>query len=164
MKRKRENYVYYEALCEALNTRLQTTGTKLPSPNGLVERHNLVLSESLNKVLEVNRYFLDIALASWLNAKKSLHNVQLVTGQKILLPYDFNDIFPAMSNMNHNEVLRQHVSAIHKAREAFITNENSQKIRRASRQNIWTSNDNILWKAIQYTTNVHVAVVGETLL
>ena len=152
MKRKRENYVYYGLLrlCEALNTRLQTAGTKSPSPNGLVEKRNLVLSEILNKVLEVNRCFLDIALASWLNAKKSLHNVQLVTGQKILLSCDFHDKFPAMSSMNLNEVFRQHFSTILKARESFITNENSRKIRRASRHNIRTSNNNYYYYNYYY--------------
>ena len=35
-----------------------------------------------------------------------------------------------------------HLNIIYKAREAFITNENSKKIRRALRHNILTSNDN----------------------
>ena len=39
-------------LCEAFNIKVKTTGAEAPWSNGLVERHNLVLSEMLNKVLE----------------------------------------------------------------------------------------------------------------
>ena len=41
----------------------------------LVERHNLVLPEMLNKFLEDSDCSLDIALSSCLNAKNLLQNV-----------------------------------------------------------------------------------------
>ena len=50
-------------LCEALNIRLKTSGAESPLSNGLIERHNLVPSEMLNKVLEDNGCSLIIALA-----------------------------------------------------------------------------------------------------
>ena len=48
-------------LCEALNIKVHTTGAESPCSNGIIERHNLVLSEMLNKVLEENHCSLDIA-------------------------------------------------------------------------------------------------------
>ena len=38
-------------LFEILNIKVHTTGAKSPWPNGIVERHNLVLSEMSKKVL-----------------------------------------------------------------------------------------------------------------
>ena len=39
-------------LFETLNIKVHTTGAKSPWPNGIVERHNLVLLEMSKKVLE----------------------------------------------------------------------------------------------------------------
>ena len=47
-------------LCEAFNIKVKTTGAEAPWSNGLVERHNLVLSEMLNKVLENTKCPFDI--------------------------------------------------------------------------------------------------------
>ena len=43
----------------------------------------------------------------------------------------------------HSKIISDHLNIIHKAREAFIMNKNSEKIQRTLRQNIRTSNDNI---------------------
>ena len=58
-------------LCEAVNIKvwaesqhelnLATTWAESPWLNGIVERHKLVLSEMLNKLLEENHCTLDIA-------------------------------------------------------------------------------------------------------
>ena len=50
-------------LCEALNIKVHRTGAESPWSKGIIEWHNLVLSEMLNKVLEENHSSLDIALA-----------------------------------------------------------------------------------------------------
>ena len=52
-------------------------------------------------------------------------------------------MFPAMPSINHTKILQQHLNIIRKAREVFIMNENSEKIRRELRHNVRTSNDNI---------------------
>ena len=62
-------------LSEASNIKVKTTGAEPPWSNSLVERHNLVLSEMLNKVLEDTKCPFDIALQWCVNAKNSLHNV-----------------------------------------------------------------------------------------
>ena len=57
-------------LCESLNITVKTTGAEAPWSNGLVERHNLVITDMLDKVMEENRCSLEVALA-----KNSLQNV-----------------------------------------------------------------------------------------
>ena len=137
------------SLGEALNIKIQTTGAESPWSNGIVERHNLVLSEMLNKVLEEQHCNFEVALAWCLNAKNSLQNVhgfspfQLAIGQNPSLPCAFSDKLPALSKVDHSNIIRQHLNTLHKAREAFVMNENSEKIRRALRHNVRTSNDNI---------------------
>ena len=63
-------------LCEAFNIKVKTTGAEAPWSNGMVEHHNLVLPEMLNKILEDTKCPFDIALQWYVNAKNSLHNVQ----------------------------------------------------------------------------------------
>ena len=46
-------------LCEVLNIKVLTAGAESPWSNGIVEQHNLVLSEVLNKVLQENHCSLD---------------------------------------------------------------------------------------------------------
>ena len=57
-------------LCEVLNIKVPITRAKSPWSNRIVQQHNLVLSEMLNKVLEKNRCSLDTALVWYLNAAK----------------------------------------------------------------------------------------------
>ena len=45
--------------------------------------------------------------------------------------------------MQTNEIIRQHPNNIHKATEAFTMTENSEKICKAFRHNVQTSNNNI---------------------
>ena len=48
---------------------------------------------------------------------------------------------PAFTPSNTNKILTDNLIALHKAREAFISSENSEKIRRALSNNIRTSGD-----------------------
>ena len=64
-------------------------------------------------------------------------------GQNSTLPCAFSDKLPAMSSANQNKILRQHLNIIHKARETFIKNENSEKVSWALRHNVHMSNANI---------------------
>ena len=89
-------------VCEGLNIKVHTTGDESPWLNRIVEQHNLVLSEMLNKALEENHFSLDIALAWCLNAKNTLQNVhgfspfQLAIGENLSLPCTFTDKLPAL--------------------------------------------------------------------
>ena len=66
---------------------------------------------------------------------------QLVFGQNPKLPSIFNNKPPAFTPSNTNKILTDNLIALHKAREAFISSENSEKIRRALSNNIRTSGD-----------------------
>ena len=104
-------------LCEAC--KVKTTGAEAPWSNGLVEYHNLVLSETLNKVLEDTKCPFDIALQWCVNAKNSLHNVhgfspyQLALGQNPRLPALLSDKPPALESNSSSEIIRQNLNALH---------------------------------------------------
>ena len=82
-------------MCESMNITDKVTGAESPWPNGFVERHNLIINEMLDKVLEDGSCDFKVALA-WcvnsVNAEKSLQNVhgfspcQLALGQNPRLP------------------------------------------------------------------------------
>ena len=62
-------------MCEAMNIIVKKTAAEAPFSNGLTERHNLILSEMLDRTLEDNKIDLELALAWCINAKNSLANV-----------------------------------------------------------------------------------------
>ena len=101
----------------------------------------------LDKVLEDQQLDLDIALAWCINAKNSLANVhgfspfQLVFRQNPNLPSTFSDKPPAYTPADTSNILVNNLSALHKARQAFIASENAEKIRRALSNNVRTSGD-----------------------
>ena len=63
-------------MCKSLNINFKTTSAEIPWSNGLIERHNLILSEMLDKVLEESKCSLEVALAWCTNAKNSLQNAK----------------------------------------------------------------------------------------
>ena len=91
-------------LCEVYNITLKTTGAEAPWSNGLIERHNQVLGNMLDRVLNDVKCSFEVALMWCVNAKNSLQNVhgfspyQLVFGHNPAYPNIFNDEPPAMSD------------------------------------------------------------------
>ena len=136
-------------LSEAVNIKVHTTGAESPWSNGIIERHNSVLSEMLNKVPEENHCSLDIALNWFLNAINTLQNVhgfspfQLEISQNPSLSCTFTDKSPALSMIQLSKIISDNLNIIYKPQEAFMMNKNSEKIQRALRHNICTSNNNI---------------------
>ena len=102
----------------------------------------------LNKVPEENHCSLDIALNWFQNAINTLQNVhgfspfQLEISQNPSLSCTFTDKPPALSMIQHSKIISDNLNIIHKPQEAFMMN-NSEKIQRALRHNICTSNKNI---------------------
>ena len=135
-------------MCEALNIKVRVTAGESPWSNGLVERHNLIISEMLDKILEDNTINIHIALAWAINAKNSLQNChgfspyQLSIGSNPKLPCAFSDLPPALTHDATSKIIKQNLEALHRAREAFICAENSERIRRARRANIRSANVN----------------------
>ena len=132
-------------MCEAMNITVKVTAAETQQ-NGLVER-NMIIANMLDMILEDQQLDLVIALSWWLNAKNSLANghgfspFQLVFGQNPKLPSIFNDKPPAFTPSDTNQVLNDNLIALHEAKEAFISSENSEKIRSALSTNIRTSGD-----------------------
>ena len=133
-------------MCEAMNITVKVTAAETQQ-NGLVERNNMIIANMLDMILEDQQLDLVIALSWWLNAKNSLANghgfspFQLVFGQNPKLPSIFNDKPPAFTPSDTNQVLNDNLIALHEAKEAFISSENSEKIRSALSTNIRTSGD-----------------------
>ena len=143
-------------MCESLNIKIKTTGAEAPWSNGLVERHNLIISEMLDKVLEDTKCNSDIALAWCVNAKNSLQNCnsnmskklvkfspyQLPIGTNPRLPSAIQDKLPAITaQYPTTEILRQNRDALHAAWEAFIQCKRSEKLRRALSKNTRSYSD-----------------------
>ena len=114
---------------------VKVTAAESPFSNGLVERHNFIIADMMDKVLEESQHLdMDLTLAWCLNAKNSLANVhgfspfQLVFGQNPKLPSTFTNKTPALLQYDNSKILIDNVTALHKARQAFISSESSEKI------------------------------------
>lgn len=132
-------------LCQQMNITVKTTAAESPWSNGMVERHNLILEEMLNKVLDGGVCDFDTALAWCFNAKNSLLNVngyspyQIARGKNPRLPSVSWDQPPSFGRST-SEIVRQNMDAIHAAKRAFIEADSSDKIKRALSHNTRTSN------------------------
>ena len=133
--------------CEKFNINIKTTPAESPWSNGMVERHNAVIANMLDKVLADTDCNFDVALAWCINAKNSMINIhgftpyQLAFGKNPTLPSTLDNLPPANSPVNHSEILRENLNALHSAREAFTKLENSDRVKRALSHNVRTSND-----------------------
>jgi len=134
-------------LAEQFGITVKVTAAESPWSNGIVERHNLIISDMLDRILFETNCNIDLALAWATNAKNSLQNIsgfspyQLALGQNPKLPSTCNDDLPAVTNKPASEIIRENLEILHEARKAFIEAENSEKVRRALSSNIRTSGD-----------------------
>ena len=130
-----------------MNIRFMLTVAESPFSNGLVERHNLIFSEMLDKTLEDHNTGFKLALAWCMNAKNSLANVhgfspfQIAFSQNPKLPSIFHDKPPALLPINTSKILPDNLLLLHKTRQAYIASESSEKICRALNHNVRTSGD-----------------------
>ena len=133
-------------LCESFNIVVLTTAAESPWSNGLCERHNAVLADMLDKVTEEKDCDLETAVCWAIHAKNSLSNVhgfspyQIAIGFTPKMPSVLNDSPPALEDSTNNIVVAN-LKAIEASRQAFIEAESKEKIKRALRHNIRTSND-----------------------
>ena len=74
-------------MCEQMNISGKNTAGRSPWSNGMVEHHNLVISEMLDRFLAESKCDFDLALAWCLSAKNSLHNVNGFTPFQIVIPH-----------------------------------------------------------------------------
>ena len=134
------------SMCEKMNITVLTTAAESPWSNGLVERHNAVLENMLNKVLDETKCDYDTGLAWCFHAKNSLLNVdgfspfQISMGYNPTMPVALSDRPTAYGECS-SEIVRTNLNAQQAARKAFIELENSDKIRKAIAHNTRNFND-----------------------
>ena len=104
-------------LAESMNIRIITTAAYSPWSNGLVERHNATLAETLHKV-QADCPDIETALCWALQAKNSLDNVhgfspaQLVFGQNPTVPTTLNSDPPALESQYDSELVKKNITKL----------------------------------------------------
>ena len=148
----------FRDLCENFNITVKTTPAYSPWSNGLCEKHNHMLAETVLKVKEDNKCDWETALAWSVCAKNSLISskdfspYQLVLGRNVNLPTVLSDKLPALEGQTERLTVAEHLSSLHLARKAFIMAESSEKIQRAlhkqTRQTgaVYTTGDEVYYK------------------
>lgn len=130
-------------IASILNVKLCTTAGESPFQNGLCERNHAVVDMMLNKLEAENPNTENQTLLSWANmAKNSLQmwngfsSHQLIFGQNPNLPGILKDALPSLEGTTSSEKFAKHLNALHKARNAFMETEASERIRRALRAKV----------------------------
>ena len=137
----------YRDTCENQNAVIGSTAAESPWLNGLCERHNTFLGESIDKIIEDTNCSLSTVVSLAVSVKNALQNNygyspnQLVFGQYPNFPNVLTDSLPASEGVTCSQTIASNLNAMHKAREAFILAESSEKIWRALRHNVRSSND-----------------------
>ena len=122
---------------ESFNIKISTTAAESPWSNGLVERHNGILADGVNKVIQDSNCSLEMAVHWAVCAKNSLLNVhgfspnQLVFGRNPNYPNVQTDNPPAGVHSDSSEYLASNLQTMHAARKAFIEQESCERLRRA---------------------------------
>ena len=131
-----------------MNISVKTSPAESPWCNGTVERHNGILGQMIEAVLEDTRCNIDIAIAWSVNAKNSLNNVygfspyQLVMGRNPTIPSILSyENLPALNNTTSSKIVAEHLSAMEVARKKFIELENSDRMRRILRERVYESSN-----------------------
>ena len=129
----------FREMNERFGIETSTTPAEAPDANGVVERANKVLYESMMKTREDVGCDTETALAWAVSAKNCLQNVygfspnQLVLSQNITMPNVIDGKLPTSCDL-----VRENSNAMHSAREQFIKAESSEKIKRALLKNVQT--------------------------
>ena len=125
---------------------VKTTAAFSPWSNGVVERHNAVLTDMLEKLLADESVSLskDIVLQHAVFAKNSLANndgfspFQVAFGFGPHVPSVLTNKLPALECETTCEVVAQNLNALHKSRKLFIEADCSNRIRRALKAKVVT--------------------------
>ena len=141
------NSQVFRDMAENLNMSVKTTAAYAPWSNGVVERHNATLTETLLKVKEQSNVSWETAISWAVNAKNCLLSVhgyspyQIVYGRNPNLPSVLTNKPPALEGTTVCQAMGKHLTALYKARKSFIASESSEKVRRALRKQVRPSGD-----------------------
>ena len=103
----------------------------------------------VKKILEDTDCTLEMALAWAVSAKNSLENYhgfspnQLVFGRNPNFPSCIDSKPPALESPSASDIVRCTLSALHKARQAFIQKESCEKLRRSLLHNIRSTGEKV---------------------
>ena len=133
----------FTEMCSVMNIEFRTSPSESPWCNGTVERHNGLLANMIDGVLEDVQCNLDTAISWAVNAKNSLCNVfgfsphQLVFGRNPEVPgiLQYNTL-PALNDETNCQLLSEHLNAMNAARTSFIKLENCDRLRRVMREKV----------------------------
>ena len=135
---------------EKFNITLRTTAAESAWSNGLVERHNGLLANMINKVMaDVHDCPLEIAVHWACAAKNSLSNVYgfspniIVFGRNPNYPSIIANKPPGNNMECIREYIAQNLNAMYSARQALIQQESNEKLRRALNRKSRTYSDTI---------------------
>ena len=123
------------------NVKIITTAAESPWSNGICERHNQTLTESMQKVRDDQKCDVKIALACALIAKNSLLNItgfshQIVFGRNPKIPSLFDATASSLEGTTSSSSVADFLNSLQSAREAYTMAENSERIRRALRAKV----------------------------
>ncbi|KAK3874911.1 hypothetical protein Pcinc_020228 [Petrolisthes cinctipes] len=119
-----------------------------PWSNGACERQNAVIGDIVRKIMADCQCDLDVALAWAISARNALANYsgfssnQLVFGLNPALPNVYVNDPPALEPTTSSEIVRDNLNALHLARQEFIKVESGERLARALRHNIRSSDLN----------------------
>ena len=134
----------FREMNEKMGIETSTTPAESPFSNGVVERNNAMLYETMMKTMEDQNCDMETALAWATCAKNSLQSTfgfspnQLVLGRNVNLPSVESNDLPAQEPTTHSDLVRTNLNALHKSRENYIKAESSDRIKRALKHNIRT--------------------------
>lgn len=135
-------------LGEAFNIKIMTTAAESPWSNGVCERLNAVIGDIVRKIMADSKCELEVALAWAVSARNVLTNFtgfspnQLVFGHNPGLPNVFTNNPPALESASASEIVRNNLNALHLARQEFVKFESGERLARALRHNIRSSDLN----------------------
>ena len=118
----------FKDMCEDFNIKVVTTPAEAPWSNGICERHNHILTETLLKIKEDVNCSWETALPRVINAKNSPINIhgfspyQLVLGRNVPLLSLFSNKILALEGLQEGPSFAKHLAALHAARTGFLPN------------------------------------------
>ena len=153
------NNVEMRQFGETFNVKIMTTAAESPWSNGTCERLNAIIGDMVSKLVKDTTCDVSMALAWAVSARNALSNFSgfspnhLVFGFNPAIPDIFVSDLPALEEVNASEIVRANLNAMHIARQEFVKQESSERVKRALRSNVRSSpvenlvnGDNVYYK------------------
>ena len=128
-------------LCDMF-IKIMCTAAESPFSNGICERSNALLGNSVNKIIKDCHCDVEIALAWAVAARNTLLNSQGFSPNQVVFGFNpgfpsvYQNNLPAFESPDVSKVVCDNLSAMHAAHENFIQQESSERMKRALRHNI----------------------------